>query len=262
LRHRHGAAGEIPRHERSIALPRCRIIRHNSRHATFYSLSSSQGHRTPANESAKPISRSRAIQPHVHSNASRHSSLPRSFDQRLGQISELAAHRRRGGGHNRFHRNAHDRGARAHTRWDQDEIGEGARDGGGQYLRDGTLRAPGRLHAAWWHRSAPTDGWRERDICWQRKGRDWKVTPGLTFASGLVFFSSSHGAVIRVYDEAGNVIETHEHAGEFKEPWVFPRIMSARDSGSFARLPARARLTLQVAPQRATRWIRATFLGS
>jgi hypothetical protein len=25
-------------------------------------------------------------------------------------------------------------------------------------------------------------------------------------------------AVIRVYDEAGNVIETHEHAGEFKEP--------------------------------------------
>jgi hypothetical protein len=24
-------------------------------------------------------------------------------------------------------------------------------------------------------------------------------------------------AVIRVYDDAGNVIETHEHAGEFKE---------------------------------------------
>jgi hypothetical protein len=31
------------------------------------------------------------------------------------------------------------------------------------------------------------------------------------------FFSGSHDAVIRVYDEAGNVIETHEHAGEFKE---------------------------------------------
>jgi hypothetical protein len=29
--------------------------------------------------------------------------------------------------------------------------------------------------------------------------------------------SRSHNAVIRVYDEAGNVIETHEHAGEFKE---------------------------------------------
>jgi len=31
------------------------------------------------------------------------------------------------------------------------------------------------------------------------------------------FNSRSHGAVIRVYDDAGNVIETHEHAGEFKE---------------------------------------------
>jgi len=27
----------------------------------------------------------------------------------------------------------------------------------------------------------------------------------------------SHDAVIRVYDEAGNVIETHEHKGDFKE---------------------------------------------
>jgi hypothetical protein len=27
-----------------------------------------------------------------------------------------------------------------------------------------------------------------------------------------------HNAVIRVYPEAGNVIETHERAGEFKEP--------------------------------------------
>ena len=31
------------------------------------------------------------------------------------------------------------------------------------------------------------------------------------------FFSRSYDAVIRVYDAAGNVIETHEHAGEFKE---------------------------------------------
>jgi hypothetical protein len=36
------------------------------------------------------------------------------------------------------------------------------------------------------------------------------------------FFSRSHDAVIRVYDEAGNVIETHEHAGEFKEWWKLP----------------------------------------
>jgi hypothetical protein len=26
-----------------------------------------------------------------------------------------------------------------------------------------------------------------------------------------------HHSVIRVYDEAGKVIETHEHAGDFKE---------------------------------------------
>jgi hypothetical protein len=31
------------------------------------------------------------------------------------------------------------------------------------------------------------------------------------------FYSRSHDAVIRVYDDAGNVIETHEHGGEFKE---------------------------------------------
>jgi len=30
--------------------------------------------------------------------------------------------------------------------------------------------------------------------------------------------SRSHDAVIRVYDAACNVIETHEHAGDFKEP--------------------------------------------
>jgi len=30
-------------------------------------------------------------------------------------------------------------------------------------------------------------------------------------------FSRSPDAVIRVYDAAGNVIETHEHKGDFKE---------------------------------------------
>jgi len=30
-------------------------------------------------------------------------------------------------------------------------------------------------------------------------------------------YSRSHDAVIRVYDAAGNVIEKHEHKGEFKE---------------------------------------------
>ena len=32
------------------------------------------------------------------------------------------------------------------------------------------------------------------------------------------FRSRSYRAVIRVCDEAGNVIETHEHTGDFKEP--------------------------------------------
>jgi hypothetical protein len=36
-------------------------------------------------------------------------------------------------------------------------------------------------------------------------------------ASYANFYSCSHYALIRVYDEAGNVIETHEHAGDFKE---------------------------------------------
>ena len=31
------------------------------------------------------------------------------------------------------------------------------------------------------------------------------------------FYSRSHDAVIRVYDAAGNVIETHEHKGDFKD---------------------------------------------
>jgi hypothetical protein len=29
--------------------------------------------------------------------------------------------------------------------------------------------------------------------------------------------NNSHDAVIRVYDDAGNVIQTHEHTGDFKE---------------------------------------------
>jgi hypothetical protein len=31
------------------------------------------------------------------------------------------------------------------------------------------------------------------------------------------FYSRSRPAVIRVYDDAGNVIQTHEHKGDFKE---------------------------------------------
>ena len=31
------------------------------------------------------------------------------------------------------------------------------------------------------------------------------------------FRSGSHDAVIRVYDQTGNVIETHKHKGDFRE---------------------------------------------
>ena len=30
-------------------------------------------------------------------------------------------------------------------------------------------------------------------------------------------YSRSHHAVIRVYDDAGNVVQTHEHKGDFRE---------------------------------------------
>ena len=32
------------------------------------------------------------------------------------------------------------------------------------------------------------------------------------------FYSRSYDVVIRVYDEAGRLIQTHEHTGKFKEP--------------------------------------------
>ena len=48
-------------------------------------------------------------------------------------------------------------------------------------------------------------------------GRLWYDTPDNAIGYAM-HFSRSHGAVIRVYDAAGNVIETQEHAGDFKQP--------------------------------------------
>ena len=49
----------------------------------------------------------------------------------------------------------------------------------------------------------------------------WLWYDGPNAASNAIgytkFRSRSHHAVIRVYDDVGNVIEMHEHAGEFKE---------------------------------------------
>jgi hypothetical protein len=47
-------------------------------------------------------------------------------------------------------------------------------------------------------------------------GRLWYGEPNaISYAK---FYSRSHDAVIRAYDDAGNVIETHEQSGDFKEP--------------------------------------------
>ena len=51
-------------------------------------------------------------------------------------------------------------------------------------------------------------------------GRLWYGEPNaVENAIGYAKFRSrSHDAVIRVYDEAGNVTKTHEHGSDFKEP--------------------------------------------
>ena len=49
-------------------------------------------------------------------------------------------------------------------------------------------------------------------------GRLWYAEPNAV-ANAIGYAehrSRSHDAVIRVYHESGNVIETHEHKGEFK----------------------------------------------
>ena len=50
-------------------------------------------------------------------------------------------------------------------------------------------------------------------------GRLWYGEPdAISNAIGYAkFLSRSHDAVIRVFDQAGNVIDTHDHEGDFKE---------------------------------------------
>lgn len=50
-------------------------------------------------------------------------------------------------------------------------------------------------------------------------GRLWYVKPNAVSnaVDHAKFRSRSHDAVIRVYDESGSVIETHEQAGQIKE---------------------------------------------
>ena len=50
-------------------------------------------------------------------------------------------------------------------------------------------------------------------------GRLWYGEPNAVSnpSDHAKFRSGAHNAVLRIYDAAGNVIETHEHADEFKE---------------------------------------------
>ncbi len=56
-------------------------------------------------------------------------------------------------------------------------------------------------------------------------GRRWYGDPdAITNAVGYAkFYSRSHEAAIRVYDQAGKVIETHEQTA-----WQFPRVLKRR----------------------------------
>jgi hypothetical protein len=50
-------------------------------------------------------------------------------------------------------------------------------------------------------------------------GRLWYGEPNaISNAIGYAQrYSRSHNAVIRVYDSSGNLIQTHEHAGDFRQ---------------------------------------------
>ena len=50
-------------------------------------------------------------------------------------------------------------------------------------------------------------------------GRLWYAEPNaISNAVGYAkFYSRSHDVAIRVYDKAGNALETHDHSGDFNE---------------------------------------------
>jgi len=51
----------------------------------------------------------------------------------------------------------------------------------------------------------------------ERSSKIWGLSATRTGCGYAKFYSRSADAVIRVYDAAGNVTETHEHKGEFKD---------------------------------------------
>ena len=65
--------------------------------------------------------------------------------------------------------------------------------------------------------SAETQRIRSQPVCLALPfGRLWYDTPDNAIGYAM-HYSRSQNAVIRVYDELGNVIETHEDKGDFEE---------------------------------------------
>jgi hypothetical protein len=77
-------------------------------------------------------------------------------------------------------------------------------------------------------------------------GRLWYDGPNA--ASNAIGYASqysrSHDAVIRVYDDAGNVIRTHEHKGDFKESSRCPLFNVECLRRCFVKLRARKDVTI------------------
>ena len=68
--------------------------------------------------------------------------------------------------------------------------------------------------------AADVHGETSRIALWTWAGVTHRIGTRPRFSNAIgytKFRSRSHDAVIRVYDNAGNVIETHEQAGQFKE---------------------------------------------
>jgi hypothetical protein len=93
-------------------------------------------------------------------------------------------------------------------------------------------------------------------------GRLWYGEPNaVSNAIGYAMHHSrSDDAVIRVYDEAGNVIETHEHKGDFKE-W---RRFSSRRSPAHRNFAEsrRKRLNHEAESQGRREWPASRVCGS
>jgi hypothetical protein len=60
--------------------------------------------------------------------------------------------------------------------------------------------------------------WASVSVAIEKQRVHWCELLRLGAGFGYAKFSPSHYTVIRVYDHAGNVIETHDHTGDFKEP--------------------------------------------